>query len=220
MERPHDPQYPVVGAPAPSSSIEPVSVAITSPLRRPGRFLVFRRATRLLFRRWLYAMTLVFRWMRPFAGFIAIVVVLLGVVAWMATQLWWPASAPAQDMRVASLQPAPAIQTYLQGQQSHNADLIWQAYSPSFQATELQRGVTKVLLQAQADTERQNGWRYGRADYIGGIKLDSDHSMYFYTVDLTVNAQQFKTPFIFVADLKGELVQVQPPFLPSQKSNQ
>jgi hypothetical protein len=222
MQSSYDPQLPIASTPAPSVAPATQSVvgAVAAPAKRPGRFLVFRKAMRLLLRRWLYAMTLLFRWVRPFAGFAAVIVVLLIAMSWMAVQLWWPSSAPAQDVRVAALPPSSSIQTYLQGQQSYNADLLWQAYSPALQATELQRGVDKSMMQAQADSERQSGLRYGHADYIGGVKLNNGHSMYFYTVDLTVDSQQFKAPFIFIADPKGAIVRVQPPFLPPAGNNQ
>jgi hypothetical protein len=70
MEGSHETQLPVVDTPTTSlsSSIQSAPAPSASPARRPGRFLVFRRAMRLLFRRWLYVMTLLFRWMRPVAG--------------------------------------------------------------------------------------------------------------------------------------------------------
>ncbi len=153
MQSSYDPQLPVAStsaAPA-ASPAQPATVIAAAPARRPGRFLVLRKALRLLLRRWLYAMALLFRWVRPFAGFAAVIVVLLIALAGMAVSLWWPSSGPAQDMRVASLQPASAVVDFLQGQQSYNADLMWQAYSPDYQAAELERGATKAMLQAQAD---------------------------------------------------------------------
>jgi hypothetical protein len=217
MEGSPEPQFPVVSVPA-ALPAQPVPIA--SPAKRPGRFRVFRRLTRLLFHRWLYAMTILFRWMRPAIGYVAVIVALIGVIGWMAAQLWWPAGEAARDARVAPLPPASAIETFLQGQQTYNADLMWQAYSTDYQAAQLERGATKAVLQAQADSQRRRGLQYVRADYIGGVKLDDGRSMYFYTVDLALETQHGKFPYIFTADPEGKIVEIDSPFTRQQSGAQ
>jgi len=222
MDGQHESQLPVVSAPpqlaAPVIQAEPASVA--SPPRRPGRFLVLRRAIRLMFRRWLYAMTLLFRWMRPVAGFVAVILVLLGVMGWMAAQLWLPSAGTQRDVRVAPLQPPGAVEAFLQGQQTYNAELMWEAYSPHYQAAQLQRGASKDMLQAQADSQRRRGLQYVHSDYIGGVKLDDGRSMYFYTVDLTLESQHATLPYIFTADPQGKIVEIDSPFTRQQANGQ
>jgi hypothetical protein len=217
MEGSPEPQYPVVNAPA---ALPAQPAAATPPAKRPGRFLVVRRLTRLLFRRWLYAMAILFRWMRPAIGYLAIILMLVGVIGWMATQLWWPAGEAPRDARVAALAPASAIESFLQGQQTYNADLMWQAYSTDYQAAQLERGATKAVLQAQADSQRRRGLQYVRADYIGGVKLEDGRSMYFYTVDLALQTQHGKFPYIFTADPEGKIVEIDSPFTRQQSSGQ
>jgi hypothetical protein len=160
---------------------------------------------RLLFRRWLYVMTILFRWMRPIAGFVAIVVVLLGLMTWMAVQLWWPSGEAPQDARVASLQPAPAVVHYIEGQQTFNADLMWEALSPEAQAARLENGVSKDMMQFQANRDRMRGVQFRHFDYIGGVKLKDGSSMYFYAVDLDSPQGSGKLPFTFVADSDGRV---------------
>jgi hypothetical protein len=222
MQSSYDPQLPIASTPAASVTPGTQSVvgAVAAPAKRPGRFLVFRKAMRLLLRRWLYAMTLLFRWVRPFAAFAAVILVLLIAMSWMAVQLWWPSSAPAQDVRVAALPPVTSVEDFLLGQQSYNADLMWQAYSTRYQAASMQRGATKDVIQMQADAERQGGLRYVRSDYIGGVKLEGGGSMYFYTIDMALDSQRRKTPFIFTVDPDGKIVAVDPPFLPPAGNNQ
>ena len=217
MEGSHDPQLPVVSVPsALSTQLAPNPIAPATP--RSGRFMVFRRLVRLLFRRWLYAMTVLFRWMRPAIGYVAVIVALLGVVGWMAVQLWWPTGDAPRDARVAALAPTSAIETFLQGQQTYNAELMWQAYSTDYQAAQLERGATKAVLQAQADSQRRRGLQYVHADYIGGVKLEDGRSMYFYTVDLALDAQHGKFPYIFTADTEGKIVEIDSPFTRQQQS--
>ena len=193
---------------------------IAPPAKRPGRFLVFRRLIRLLFVRWLYAMTILFRWIRPVAGFVAAIVFLLGVIGWMAIQLWWPTGDGPRDARVAPLPPTSAIESFLQGQQTYNAELMWQAYSTDYQAAQLERGATKAVLQAQADSQRRRGLQYVRADYIGGVMLEDGRSMYFYTVDLALESQHGKFPYIFTADTEGKIVEIDSPFTRQQNGAQ
>jgi hypothetical protein len=217
MEGSPEPQYTVVNTSVPLAAQPQV---IAPPAKRPGRFLVFRRLTRLLFRRWLYAMTILFRWMRPVAGYLAAIVFLLGVCGWMAVQLWWPTGEAPKDARVAALPPTSAIEAFLQGQQTYNAELMWQAYSPDYQAAQLERGATKAVLQAQADSQRRRGLQYVRADYIGGVKLEDGRSMYFYTVDLALETQHGKFPYIFTADPEGKIVEIDSPFTRQQSGAQ
>ena len=217
MEGSHESQLPVVSTPAVLPA-QPVPNPIAPPAQRSGRFLVFRRLIRLLFRRWLYAMTVLFRLMRPVIGYVAVIVALLGVIGWMAIQLWWPAGDAPRDVRVAALAPTSAIESFLQGQQTYNAELMWQAYSADYQAAQLDRGATKAVLQAQADSQRRGGLQYVRADYIGGVKLEDGKSMYFYTVDLALASQHGKVPYIFTADPEGKILNIDSPFTRQQQS--
>jgi hypothetical protein len=207
MDGQHDPQLPVVSAPPPLAApiIQPAPAPAAPSGRRPGRFLVLRRALRLMFRRWLYAMTLLFRWMRPFAGFVAVIVVLLGVAGWMAAQLWLPAASSGADVRVAPIVPAAAVEHYIQGQQTFNADLMWESLSSEAQAARLENGISKDMMQFQANRDRQRGVQFLRYDYIGGVKLKDGGSMYFYAVDLDSPQRSGKLPFTFLADSEGKV---------------
>jgi hypothetical protein len=210
MEGSHDPQLPVISTPPvsaapPTLPAQPVPAPIAPPAKRPGRFLVFRRVTRLLVRRWLYAMTILFRWLRPVAGFLVTIVALLGVIGWLAAKLWWPAGEVSKDVRVAPLVPAPAVEHYIQGQQSFNADLMWESLSPAAQASRLENGVSKDVMQVQANRQRLGGVQYRHYDYIGGVKLKDGGSMYFYAVDLDTPQGSGKLPFTFVADSDGKV---------------
>ena len=223
MAESHEPRPPFTGTPAapPAAPIQSVHSFITPPVERPGRWLVLRRTMRLLARRWLYVMTILFRWMRPFIGFVAAIAALLAVIVWMSVQLWWPADGP-QDVRVAALPPSPAVEHYIQGQQQYNAELMWDAYSTAYKVAQLQRGVDKTVLQARADTERGGGLQYVHYDYIGGVRVDDSHSMYFYTIDRALAAQHAKFPFVFTADAQGKILDIESPWIRQQSptSNQ
>ena len=205
MEEPGEPQYPVITPQAPPHYPQWV------PIAPPGRGHLIRRTTRLLLRRLLYHLALVGRFLRPFAGFVAVIVVLLGVIAWMGILLWWPRSEAPSFQRAESLPPAAGIERFIQGQRNYDANLMWDSYSSAYQAGQLQSGASKATLQAEADNERQAGLHYLRYDYIGGIKLEDGGGMYFYAVDVEIPNQHAKLPFIFTADDDGNIVKISSP---------
>src|SRR5215204_7220332 len=149
-----------------------------APPVKAGRWVRFRRLCRLMLRRLWYGATVIGRVLRPYAAFVAIVIALLGVIGWMSFLLWAPKAAPGAFQRVDSLPPAPAVETYIKGQQDFNADMMWDAYSTDYQASQLANGASKATLQAQASGMRSAGLQFVHSDYIGGVQLDGGRSMY------------------------------------------
>lgn len=166
---------------------------------------------RLLLRRFLYGMVLLGRAMRPFAVFIVIIMAQLVVIGWLGFLLWGPKGGQPEFRRADSLPPSPAIEQFIAGQQKFDADLMWDAFSPEYQAAQLQRGASKETLQAEIDNQRLMGLHYLKYDYIGGVKLDDGGGMYFYAVDVEVPSQRVKLPFVFIADDEGKIVRINSP---------
>lgn len=177
----------------------------------PGRFLVLRRTLRLLVRRLLYGLVRLGRATRPFAAFLVIILLLTCVTGWLAVQLWWPRAADTVDTRVSAVLPAPAVENFIKGQSSYDADLMWSAYSAEYQATQLQRGASKETLQVAANREKSSGLRYVHYDYIGGVPLEGGGGMYFYAVQLELQQQRAKLPIIFTVDEDGKIVRISSP---------
>jgi len=196
---------------------QPVYPAPQNPYYAPpvkaGRWLRFRRLCRLMLRRMWYGATIVGRILRPYAAFVVIVIALLGVIGWMSFMLWAPKATPAAVQRVESLPPAPAVETYIKGQQDYNADLMWDSYSTDYQAAQLANGASKGTLQSQADSVRTQGIQFVHSDYIGGVHLDNGGSLYFYTIDLAKADLHRRFPYVFTADADGKIVDVDSPFL-------
>lgn len=182
----------------------PYYVAPARPAR-PGRALVFWRTLRLLLRRALYGLALLGRALRPYAALLAIIVVLLGVIGWMSIQLWWPADAASRDTRVNAMAPAPAVENFIRGQQGFNAELMWNAFSASYQAAQLQKGSSKETLQAAVDQQRESGLRYAKYDYIGGVPADDGGHLFFYSLQLAASSQQVRVPLVFGVDKDGRI---------------
>ncbi|HEX5691366.1 MAG TPA: hypothetical protein VFX76_15230 [Roseiflexaceae bacterium] len=210
MEENREPQQ-VVATPA---AYQPAYPAPQNPYYTPppkvGRWARTRRTGRLLLRRLWYGSAVVARVARPYAAFIVVVIALLGVIGWMSFLLWGPKDQPTVFDRADSLPPATAVETYIKGQQSFNADMMWDAYSTDYQANQLANGASKATLQAQASSQRSAGLQYVHYDYIGGVPLDNG-SMYFYSVDLSLQNQRARFPIIFKADQDGKIIGIDSP---------
>lgn len=183
-----------------------------------GRWVRFRRLSRLMLRRLLRGSMVVGRVLRPYAATLVVAIVLLGVIGWMSYMLWGPKAAPAAFQRADSIPPATAVETYIKGQQDYNADMMWDAYSTDYQTTQLANGASKATLQAQASGMRSAGLQFVRSDYIGGVQLDGGGSMYFYTIDLAKAQQHGRFSYVFTADAHGKIVDVDSPLLRLQSS--
>ena len=184
-----------------------------------GRWVRFRRLCRLMLRRLWYGGAVVGRMLRPYAAFVVVVIALLGVIGWMSYQLWAPKATPAAFERAESLPPAPAVETFIKGQQDFNADMMWDAYSTDYQANQLANGASKATLQAQASGMRSAGLQFVHSDYIGGVHLDGGRSLYFYTIDLAQADKHGRFPYVFTADADGKIIDVDSPFLRPQSSS-
>jgi hypothetical protein len=171
-----------------------------------------------MLRRLWYGTVVVGRVLRPYAVSVVVVIVLLGVIGWMSYMLWAPKAAPAAFQRADSLPPAPAVETYIKGQQDYNADMMWDAYSTDYQAAQLASGGSKGTLQSQANSVRTQGIEFVHSDYIGGVQLENGGSIYFYTIDLAKADIHRRFPYVFTADADGKIVDVDSPFLRPQSS--
>jgi len=211
MEETREPQQPAAAPIAyPTQPVYSAPQPYYAPAPKVGRFARFRRLMRLLLRRLLYGSVVVGRVLRPYAGFVVAIIALVGVIGWMSYLLWGPKAAPAQFTRAESLPPASAIETFIKGQQSFNADMMWDAYSTDYQASQLANGASKATLQAQANSQRTMGLQFVHYDYIGGVQVDNG-SMYFYSVDLRLRDQQARLPMIFRADVDGKIIGIDSP---------
>jgi hypothetical protein len=181
---------------------QPYPAYQAAPAPKGGTFF---RLLRLLLRRLLYGFVVVGRVLRPVAGAVVVSVVALVAVGWLSWQLWGPKPGAVDIGRAQSLPQAAAIQNYLQGRKSFNAELMWEAFSTDYQTSQLSQGASKATLQSQANNEKLMGLQYGKADYIGGVTTEDGGSMYFYTLDISVQSQKVKVPMVFTSDRSGKI---------------
>src|SRR5215212_9982363 len=63
------------------------------------------------------------------------------------------------------------------------------------------------------DRRHNQGFQYVHYDYIGGVPVDTG-SMYFYSVDLSVQNEHHYIPIIFQTDADGKIVDISSPLYP------
>lgn len=109
-------------------------------------------------------------------------------------------------------QAPPATESYLKGNQSFNAELMWQALSSDAQDRFRARGASTQDLQQQMDAAKEQGTRLDDFSYIGGQNLPDGSSMHFYLV-LTRGPQSRNDPsyipYVFTLDRGGKIARVQ-----------
>ena len=193
---------PIQPAMQPYSAPQPTQPA---PVHKVSTFTVLRRFLRLLMRRFVYGLIILSEPFRRHAFASVLIVALLALVGWLGFQVWGPRMAAPADPRVAALPQAPAVQNYLTGRQQHDANLMWDAFSPAYQNSQLQRGNSKSALQTMVSQERRLGIQYRTLQYIGGVKLDDGGSMYYYSVDLALQNQKQRLPIVIMADQDGKI---------------
>jgi hypothetical protein len=91
--------------------------------------------------------------------------------------------------------------------------MMWDAYSTDYQAAQLANGASKATLQSLTNTRHSQGFQYVHYDYIGGVSIDTG-SMYFYSVNLSVQNQNLYVPIIFTTDGDGKIVNISSPLYP------
>jgi hypothetical protein len=189
-----------------------IAVASTSAPPASGG-VVFRRAMRLLLRRFLYLLVRITQPLRRYAAFLLVVAGLLGVIGWLSYQVWAPRAAAPRDVRAALIEPSEDVENYIKGQQNYNAELMWTSLSPESQASQLEGGASKQSLQSRIDAKKERGLRFSRYQYVGGVELEDGGNMYFYSVDVQLQNQSAKLPMTFLVDNDGKVSDIFSPSL-------
>jgi hypothetical protein len=212
-QQPRPPVAPPAGQSAPEPHSGPYYGYALATSASPSYLEIAERLLRLLSRRLLRALYLLWQLIKPRLGWVVLTSFLLGTILFLGALLLLPrliASVPAADNRAALIPPAPAVVNFLRGQQTYDADLMWESFSPELQTALEEREITRDALAQQAETERQAGQRYRDAEYIGGVQLDGRQQMYFYAVDIDSPQPERSGTFsmIFTVDGDGKIVSV------------
>jgi hypothetical protein len=204
-------------APAPPPPPEqPVAAPAVAPYPPVSRLDVGARLAHLLLLRLARLVAQLWLLLRPRLGWLLLTSLLLGVIALLGLMLILPrlvqrAADDPGDARVALIQPADSVLDFLRGQQTYDADLMWQSFSPELRSALEERAITRETLAEQVESERQAGQRYRSFEYVGGVELDGRQKMYFYVVEIQSPAPERSGTFsfIFTVDQNDKIISVE-----------
>ncbi len=179
----------------------------------PSSLDVGGRVLRLLAARAIWAGEQGWRLIVPRLGWLLLTGFLVGVIGLLSLLLVVPRivanSAAPTDPRVSALSPSPAVEDFLRGQQTFDADLMWESFSPELRESLEGRDITRDTLAERVENERLAGQRYSGFKYIGGVELENRRSMYFYVVDIASPQQEGTISFVFTVGSDGKIVSVE-----------
>lgn len=221
MEEPREQPVPSAAAPQPPAyqqapqgyqQAPPQQAYAPAAAAQPSAVEMGGRVARLLAGRAIWAAEQGWRLVEPRLGWVLLTSFLLGLVGVLSLLLVVPpmlrSAAPAADARVSSIAPAPAVEDFLRGQQTYDADLMWESFSPELRESLEGRDITRDTLAERVESERLAGQRYRGFKYIGGVELDNRQAMYFYVVDIASPQQQGSISFVFTVGSDGKIVSV------------
>jgi hypothetical protein len=118
---------------------------------------------------------------------------------------------PSPSFRVGGSAPS-STESYMKGNETFNAELVWNALSEEAQGRLRSRGTNIQALQEQMDQAKQAGRQFNQVTYIGGQSFADGTSMHFYTVlsrGLQSRGEPEPIPYVFTLDQSGKIVRVQ-----------
>jgi len=147
--------------------------------------------------------------LHPGALIATLAVIVLIVAAVVAAPLYIGSIPGLANLRS---QTAPnATEDYLRGNQTYNADLVWNSLDSDAQSRISSQGGSRDDLQQQMDAAKQRGVQIAETSYIGGKSLPDGTSMQFYLVGTRQQAGSNidYQPYMFTLDRDGKIAKVQ-----------
>lgn len=151
----------------------------------------------------------------PIRGVILLVAVLAaaGILAFQGIQNASPSFSIGLPNLPRTMGGAPsATESYMKGNETYNAELMWSALSDEALARYRGRGGSMQALQSQMEQAKQAGAHLEQITYIGGQALPDGTSMHFYVVlsrGPQSRGEAEYVPYTFTLDRSGKISQVQ-----------
>jgi hypothetical protein len=137
------------------------------------------------------------------------VVPLVALAVWLISAV----SSPSLNLALPSTKGEPgATERYLKGNQTYNAELMWNSLSEEAIERFRTRGGTMQDMQRQLEAARERGSKLEDISYIGGRSLPDGTSLQFYVVATrgpTSRADVEYVTYIFTLDRTGKIAKVQ-----------
>ena len=147
--------------------------------------------------------------LHPGALIATVAVIVLIVAAVVAAPLYIGSIPGLANLR--SQSAPPSTEDYLRGNQTYNADLVWNSLDSDAQSRISAQGGSRDDLQQQMDAAKQRGVQIAETSYIGGKSLPDGTSMQFYRVGTRQQAGSTidYQPYMFTLDRDGKIAKVQ-----------
>jgi len=146
-----------------------------------------------------------------FVIFLVALVAAAGLLVFQSGLPSFSMALPSPSFRVGN-SPPTSTENYMKGNETFNAELVWNALSDEAQSRLRSRGTTIQALQEQMDQAKQAGRQFNQVTYIGGQSFPDGTSMHFYTVlsrGLQSRGEPEPIPYVFTLDQSGKIVRVQ-----------
>jgi len=147
--------------------------------------------------------------LHPAALIITLAIVVIVVAAVIAAPVYLGSIPGLANLRS---QSAPtATEDYLRGNQTYNADLVWNSLDSDAQSRLSAQGGSRDDLQQQMDAAKQRGMQIAETSYIGSKSLPDGTTMQFYLVGIRDQAGSNVDyqPYMFTLDRDGKIAKVQ-----------
>ncbi|NTU81165.1 MAG: hypothetical protein HGA45_17580 [Chloroflexales bacterium] len=204
---------PVYGQPAPAPAAPPAPPPYPGlASAQPSALDIGARVTRLMVGRAIWAGEQGWLLIAPRLGWVLLTAFLVGVIGVLSLLLALPRlvrTGPPSDGRVAAIPPAAAVEDFLRGQQTYDADLMWESFSSELRQDLEGRDFTRDTLAERVESERRAGQRYSAFKYIGGVELGGSQRMYFYVVDVASPQQKGTVSFVFTVGRDGKIMNIE-----------
>jgi hypothetical protein len=144
------------------------------------------------------------------AVLIATLAILVIVVAGIIAAPLYIGSIPG--LATLRTQAAPsATEDYMRGNQTYNADLVWNSLDNDARSRLSAQGGSRDDLQQQMDAAKQRGTQIAETSYIGSKSLPDGTSMQFYLVGVRQQSGSNidYQPYMFTLDRDGKIAKVQ-----------
>jgi hypothetical protein len=154
--------------------------------------------------------------LRPIRAFIMLLVLLVaaGVLFWQGMAAEMPSlslAMPGLPLRGITGAPA-ATESYMKGNETYNAELMWTALSEEALERYRTRGGSVQTLQQQMEQAKQAGAALERITYVGGESFPDGTSMHFYVVlarGPQSRGEAEYVSYVFTLDQSGKIARVQ-----------
>jgi len=109
--------------------------------------------------------------------------------------------------------PAPlATESFMKGQTTYSADLVWDSLSNDLHSSLSQQGGGRQAIQEQLERYRQEGRQMENFTYVGGYAPGGEKAFYFYVAAIRrpeLGGQADHVFFAFTVDPEGKILSVE-----------